>query len=294
MMNMSNDEIIKYWEECMIGEKRSEETIRKYINMINNQFRTFINDKSFTEVGRMEIDKFIWDGKSQNSKLNRKAYLHSFYSFLVNKEIMKELPIAEGKWGKIKVPKRKPKSLKRFEMEIILDFLKKKPKYSVVEYTIVCVMYYTACRRKEVTRIKLEDFNFGFDTNYLRIIGKGDKERFVPFVDDLRKIIERYLERTEIKSGYLFPGDSDGHISLNKVNYLFDKIIHKNTGIKVTPHMLRYTWAVLMLRNGMTKDKIQQYLGHEDIKTTERYCGEFELDQMIQTVRVCGMNAFVK
>jgi integrase/recombinase XerD len=139
------------------------------------------------------------------------------------------------------------------------------------------LLYATGLRVSELVSLKVTSLNF--ENNLLLTLGKGSKERFVPFGRSARKAIMTYLETSRnffIKkypdSPWLFPGRKGQHFSRQG----FWKILNcygKKAGIntKITPHSLRHSFATHILRNGGDIRTVQAMLGHEDLSTTQIY-----------------------
>jgi site-specific recombinase XerD len=274
---MTNQEIIESWKEYLLKNDRSPTTVSTYIPMLKN-FSKFINEKNFVEVTKEDIEGFIKKFKNLTTRANRKANLYSFYKFLKKKKIISQPIIDVDDWPETKTKKQEPEIIEDDDIIKIIDYIEKEvvknPKN--FKYLIMFkIIYYTGIRREEVTRIKVEDFIF--EENILKIPnGKGDKERFVPYEEILKEIVKNYLKKCNIKEGYLFPGgselkDGEGHVAKSSVTHFFEKI-QKNTGIDVAkPHRLRATFATNLLNDGADLRAVQDYLGHSNPSTTERY-----------------------
>lgn len=138
------------------------------------------------------------------------------------------------------------------------------------------ILYDTALRRSELKDIRLSDLDL--DPGYIRIIGKGDKERVVPVSERVCALIKNYLLFVRPA---MVKGEDPGHLFLNR----WGRQMHHCTvwsvvkrcahlaGIKksVSPHTLRHTCATHMLKNGAPLRHLQQMLGHESIESTTIY-----------------------
>lgn len=147
----------------------------------------------------------------------------------------------------------------------------KKYKQSYQDKIIFLVLYSTGFRRSELVKIKLTDFDF--EKNHIKTLGKGKKEREIPYFCGLTIAIKEYLEIIEHTSEYLFPsllkGDNT-HISVEYVNKLF-KIISKETGIYVYPHEMRRTFLTTLYLDGLDSKDVSGMAGHSDTSTTNLY-----------------------
>ena len=141
---------------------------------------------------------------------------------------------------------------------------------------ILHLLYSCGLRISELASLKLENFNF--DMNFIRVRGKGSKERIVPFGDAFKDILKIYLPLRQ-SGGRPKPGKD--YLFITSRNLPFSrqglwKIIKKaavlaNIEKNITPHMLRHTFATHLLEGGADLRSIQQMLGHSSISTTEIY-----------------------
>jgi integrase/recombinase XerD len=124
--------------------------------------------------------------------------------------------------------------------------------------------------------LKISDVNL--DGKWIKVRGKGQKERFVPISGIMRKFLVYYMTNHRLKickvnSDYLFP-DSDGHnISANAVQQFLRRLAKSAglNGVKCSAHVFRHTFATRSLANGANLETLRVILGHESIQTTARY-----------------------
>ena len=198
-----------------------------------------------------------------------------FTAFLKNKEYLYQDPGARIK------PPRQPKSLPK----VILDEkeirrlmkapdMQTNPGYR--NRIILEILYDTAVRRLELSRVKLADLDL--DAGYIRVTGKGDRERVVPLGERVCKMIRNYI--LFVRPSFLMEED-DGYLLLNRwgkqmnpnaIWAVVKRCVHL-AGIrkKVSTHSLRHTCATHMLRNGAPVRHIQEMLGHESLTSTQVY-----------------------
>ena len=136
------------------------------------------------------------------------------------------------------------------------------------------MMYATGMRVSEVVDLTLD--HYYEDEQFIRVIGKGSKERLIPFGSQAKKRMSIYLQRRTAKyiytSPYVFLNNRGQKISRQAVWKIIKKYA-KAAGIEkdVTPHTLRHTFATHLLNNGVDLRAIQEMLGHADISTTQIY-----------------------
>lgn len=191
--------------------------------------------------------------------------LKSFFSFLAGEEIIRKDPTV-----KIKQPKeekRLPKALNIEELEMLRESCK-----TVRQRAFLEVMYATGCRLSEVINLSKQDINW--QSMSCRVIGKGDKERIVYLSFKAMYHLKKYLKtRTDdVDTLIVTQRKPYRQMSSRAVQDEINKIANAaGLGHKVTPHVLRHTFATLTLNNGADLVAVQELLGHSSPDTTLRY-----------------------
>ncbi len=168
-----------------------------------------------------------------------------------------------------KVPKSLPKALTREEVRKLLSVI---PPTKTRDRLIVLLLYGAGLRVSELCNLRKSDVDFERGLVLVRS-GKGAKDRVVPLPDALVAEIRNYLSRRDDESEYLIVEDrrsEKGRLSPKTVWYLLRKYGNR-AGIRVTPHMLRHSFATHMLENGVDIRAIQELLGHSNLSTTQIY-----------------------
>ena len=138
-------------------------------------------------------------------------------------------------------------------------------------HTILALLPRTGLRISEVCGLQTFNIQAQDGNNYLVFRGKGDKERVVPLVGSAEEILLSYLDANRPEK-WLFTGYSGSPIGPHAVRKYTRKIASDNADLTgLSPHVLRHTFATMALRRGMDLKRLQEILGHESIKTTERY-----------------------
>jgi integrase/recombinase XerC len=158
----------------------------------------------------------------------------------------------------IKVPKTLPKPISH---KYIKEALKKA---DFNEKFIIIMLYTLGLRISELSNIKLKDISKG----WIRIKGKGNKQRDVPLLESTQELIENFLEKNTPKN-YLFEKNGE-KLSQNSLRYIIDKTF-KKVGLKVTPHQLRHSFATSLLNQGANIADVSELLGHSSMATTQIY-----------------------
>lgn len=267
------EEFIKY---ITYQKKYSQKTIDSYeIDIL--EYLSFLdkNEKDLLKVKYQDISAFIKELDAKHDKtttLSRKlSALRSFYRFLINNNYTKNNPFIL-----IKTPK-KEKRLPRFfyynELEELFKVPDLKTPLGQRDRLLLEVLYATGVRVSELVNIKITDIY----RNTVKVLGKGSKERIVYLGEYALKILEIYLKDGYLKlnkkgSTYLFLNNNGVKLTTRGVSYLLDKIIVKTSvNKKISPHMLRHSFATHLLNEGCDILSVQELLGHESLSATSIY-----------------------
>lgn len=221
------------------------------------------------------IHKKIYQKWSPKTIKNTLQTFNNFLRFCVNQEYITENP-AEN-IPKPRIPKRLPKyipkgdALKLIEWTHVVKF-----RYNferIRARAIIATFLFTGVRQGELLNLKMSDIRL--DEKVLRVEnGKGGKDRLIPLNIRLINILEKYLsERQKLQkmSIYFFTSlRLDQQMSQSVTKRLFIKL-QKDMGFRVYPHLLRHTFATLMLQGNCDLYSLSNMMGHSDIKTTTIY-----------------------
>ncbi len=232
------------------------------------------------EINQETVEQWLINGKcernwSSKTIRTRLGNLRLFFKWCVQRDHIKENP-ADG----IPVPKLEskiPKHLSKDKSSLIMDWAKCYPYYHSYEkpraVAILATFLFTGIRLQELLNLKLHDVNIKESTLFIES-GKGRKDRMIPINAQLKRYLENYVairSRINNKSVYFFVSlISTGKMNDLVINRLFKKIEDKS-GIHIHAHLLRHTFAVLMLEAGCNLFSVSRLLGHSDIKTTTIY-----------------------
>ncbi len=271
---------MKYLEEYLkylkYQKNYSQETIDSYEEDLV-EFLDFLGreDINILDVRYEEIRFFLMEldeKKNKASTVSRKlSSLRGFYKFLMNQDYIKNNPFAL-----IKTPK-KEKRLPRFfyynELEEMFNSIDISTALGQRNRLILEVLYASGVRVSELVNMKLKDIN----DEEVKVLGKGNKERITRIGDYAREILELYLsdgykELNKNNSEYIFLNKDGEKLTTRGIRYILDQII-KNTNIdkKISPHMLRHSFATHLLNEGCDILSVQELLGHESLTATAIY-----------------------
>ena len=219
-----------------------------------------------------EYLKYLNNKKDINSTISRKiSAMRGFYKYLQNNHKIETNP-----FSLINLPK-KEKKLPRFffynELEELFNTPKLHTPLGQRDRLILEMLYATGVRVSELVNIKISDIS---SDNTIKILGKGNKERIVRYGDYCAEILKMYLNDGRYKlngsSEYLFLNNNGGPLTDRGVRYLLDKIISKTTiEKKISPHMIRHSFATHLLNEGCDILTVQELLGHESLTATSIY-----------------------
>ena len=199
--------------------------------------------------------------------------LRSFYRFALARKLVDRDP-AHSLTGPKKA-KPLPQFVRESEMDKLLDEEQWDDDFnSVRARTIIILLYEAGLRRAEL--IGLNDGDVDFAAGQLKVTGKRNKQRIVPFGEELARQLQHYIEVRDSKvgstEGALFVEKNGKRITANRVYVTTrDSLAKVTTMKKRSPHVLRHSFATAMLNNGAGLESVRQLLGHESLETTEIY-----------------------
>ncbi len=209
-------------------------------------------------------------GISASSRARKLSAIKSFYKYLtVRTKQLQENPVADLEYPKIR--KSLPKYLTMEQSAALLKSVSGQNEKR--DYAILMLFLNCGIRRSELVGLNLTDVY----EDRIRVVGKGNKERFVYFGSACRKAIDGYLPEREKKvltdNKALFGSRNGNRISVDAVHTLVKKAL-KQAGLDSTQfsaHKLRHTAATMMLSGGVDVKTVQEVLGHENLNTTQIY-----------------------
>ncbi len=212
--------------------------------------------------------------KMKSASVNRKlSTLRSFYHYLIKIGELKANPMT-----RITGPKKEkvlPVFIREKEMDRLIDMLDEDKSYEgLLNKTVVLMLYLTGMRRAEL--LGLEDRDVDFVNKQIKVTGKRNKQRIIPFGKELEDCMREYLESrfNEFGRGFeKFFVDTKGfELSKSRVESIVKSNLSKvTTQQRRSPHVLRHTFATAMLNHDADLMSIQKLLGHTSLNTTQVY-----------------------
>jgi len=258
---LSNQELVELYISHLIARNRSERTIR-YFRSILESFLQFLDGKRISEVQLYDIDLFL-------ARLRQSGWKpDSLYTAAVAVKRFLEFVGKEDALRGFELPRREKKLPRYLEPEEVKRMVEQAD--SIRDKLIVMLLFTTGLRVAELVNIRRTDIDL--ERRTIRVKGKGAKERYVYFPQSVAELLTAYVSSND--SEWLFPSSKDpsSHIHYTTVERVL-KTLARKAGLskKVTPHLLRHTFATLSLASGLDVREIQELLGHSNLNTTQVY-----------------------
>lgn len=234
--------------------------------------RTSLNHRSVREY----LAYIQNNGQSRATAARKLAALKSYVKYLCRENILSENPIAA-----VSTPKqeqRLPRFLYSQEVELLLQAPDLSTPAGMRDKAILEILYASGIRVSELTGLNLN--NLDLDEEYIKVTGKGDKDRLVPMGRKARAAIMLYLKKS--RPTYLKPENKavealflnrfGGRLSARAVRMIVNKYADSIAlNQRISPHTLRHTFATHLLNNGADLRSVQELLGHVELSTTQIY-----------------------
>ncbi len=253
----------------------SGNTVKNYKKDLS-QFRFFlasVKGKDILEVKPADIyDFLLWlegEGYSKASVERKLAALKSLYKYLRATEAIKINPARLVKYPR--KGRKLPVILSRKEVEELLEVPRGEDFFSLRDRAILEILYATGIRVSELVALDVWDVNLR--ERFLKVKGKGGKERLVPFGRPAARALSAYLDvRKNPSEPALFQNKFGKRLSKRWVQRLVENYIMKTSiSKKISPHKIRHSFATHLLKMGADVRTIQELLGHSSLATTQKY-----------------------
>lgn len=272
-LNYSENTIKSYSQDITLFEDFLVEQNIDYRNVSRDDVRLFMAER---------LSKKTIRGKNETSRTLRRriSALKKYYQYLYNEKLVETNPFLL-----IVSPKKRdklPEVLYESQINALLnENSKRTDDLAVRDQALLELMYSSGLRCSEVINLKVSDIEFS--SRYMRILGKGNKERIVPFSEEAKKAMINYAkfsreqtlkENEKTKNEYFFLNSKGDKLTSRGLEYILKEIVKKtglSLGFDLHPHVLRHTFATHLLDQGADLRVIQELMGHESINTTSIY-----------------------
>ena len=258
---------------------RSQQTVESYRDDLKH-FEKFAKDLSDSfswetvdsDMVRDWMESMMDKGNSAATVSRRLSALKTFYRFALARHYVESDPVYSIKGPKKEKPL--PQFVKESEMDELLDRQAWGDDYNNVRArTIIILFYETGMRLSEL--VNLDDKDVNFVTSEIKITGKGNKQRIVPFGDELKNTLLEFRRlrdaSVEVKTPALVVSDKGTRMSPSKVQNIVRSNLSRVCSLKKkSPHVLRHSFATAMLNHHVGIENLKKLLGHASISTTDR------------------------
>lgn len=266
--NYSNNTIISYrhdlieFNNFIITERIAADLLHLRNERVVKYYISYLSNLNYSE-------------RSINRVLST---LRSFYQYLL-KEGLVDINYFKDVNG-LKIPKRLPQMVKENEIDLMFSGIDTKKPLGYRNYLILEVLYGCGVRVSELCALQVKDIDIA--ELQIRVNkGKGSKDRIVPMFEELADMLKHYItyERNELlmkgsdpDNRTLFINNKGNSLSPRGVRVILNKIISDcGETFRISPHMLRHSFASALINNGADLRSVQELLGHENLSTTQIY-----------------------
>ena len=276
-----NESILDYRHYLKIERGLSHHTIQNYIRDVK-KLMFFLEKENLNsspiEIKQELIQQFVYEIAKEISPRSQARIisgLRSFFDYLIFENYRASNPTDLIEAPKIGV--KLPDTLSEHEINSLISAIDLSKAEGERNRAMLETMYSCGLRVSELIHLKISDLFF--DEGFIKIVGKGNKERFVPIHYSAQKYIVLYMneirDHLSIKKGFedtLFLNRRGKSLSRQMIFMILKALAIKiNLNKKISPHTFRHSFATHLLKNGADLRAIQQMLGHESITTTEVY-----------------------
>ncbi|MDH3348326.1 MAG: site-specific tyrosine recombinase XerD [Desulfobulbaceae bacterium] len=286
MSGLNKSPIFSYLDEYLHYLYAQKRLARNTLDAYRSDILFFLNFLAVQDFNKLEdvsaetIRSFLRQchkcNVSSRSNARRLAALKSYFRYLFKQGLLVDDPLAMMQTPKI--GKGLPKPLSVSEVDLLLTIPDLTGPYILRDYAMLYLLYSTGLRVSELVGLTVGACDMV--GGRVRVIGKGNKERLVPFGEQARERVAKYFEKgrhcfvRNKATKYLFL--SNRGTGMTRVRFwqiVKDCALRAGIVKPVSPHMLRHSFATHLLANGADLRSVQVMLGHSDISTTQIYTG---------------------
>ena len=274
-LNKEDANLRSFLDYLYIEKGLSQNTVKAYeVDLL--AFMSWITDHTNLDIKNIKEDSinkyisYLFETKLKSSSVNRKiSSIKSFYLFLIKKNIVNTSPISE-----VISPKQEkylPSSMSEDEVDKLLNSPDSNIKIEKRDKAMIEMLYATGMRISELVNLKITDVDM--QRCVVKVLGKGSKERLIPFGEEAYEALNNYLsDRDESSSKEVFLSNRKTKISRvafwHRIKFY---LVRENLKQTISPHTLRHAFATHLLNRGADLRSVQLLLGHSDLSTTQIY-----------------------
>ncbi len=264
----------------LLEKKYSIHTVTAYTKDIES-FQKFLDAEhdaeSVAEANYSEIRQWIVTlvDHISNRTINRKiSSLNTYYKFLLKIEAIEENPLKKHK--ALKVGKKVQLPFSELELKTVLEQAIAVVDFETARNQLIIELFYaTGMRRIELVNLKITDVDYS--QNQIKVLGKRNKERFIPLLSSVKQTLKRYLDYR--KNLHIIEDEQMLFLTQKGIK-IYEKLVYRiinkyfseaSTKVKCSPHVLRHSFATHLLKQGADLNAIKELLGHTSLAATQVY-----------------------
>jgi len=260
----------KYSQHTAVAYQRDIEMFQLFLT---NEFSVSeVSDANYSQIRSWIVE--LVSANVTNRTINRKvSSLNSYYKFLLKIEVIELNPLTKHK--ALKVSKKLQIPFSETEIASVLNGIDTDSFEGLRDKLIIELFYSTGMRRVELVNLQLSDIDIS--QRQVKVLGKRNKERFIPLLPNVIKTHRAYLdERSQLK---LVKDSNALFLSLKGVK-VYEKLVYRvitnyfdtvSSKVKKSPHILRHSFATHLLNNGADLNSVKELLGHSSLAATQVY-----------------------
>lgn len=261
-----------YLDSLRNSEGRSGNTVTNYAVDLA-QFVDYLLGRDVQapeNVTTADVRNFLRDvtgyGYSRSSAARKLSAIKGWLGFLAQRNILPSNPAAGVRGPRL--PLRLPRALSREDAARLVE-QGPSGKYAARDCAVLELLYGCGLRIAEAASLKWDHLDL--DERWVRVMGKGEKERIVPMGRCAQAALKDMRAMQDPGETWVFPGESGGRIAVRTLHRIVTRAARAAGVSDVTPHVLRHSFATHMLEGGASLRVLQELLGHESLLTTQKY-----------------------